>query len=88
MWSEDTVASNAKFVYTLNRFNVSVTRAKRKCIVILLETLLKPSIALLEQADAARGFFYIQQFVSHSKTIRLDSESEMAHQLATSLTIT
>ncbi|MCP4349085.1 MAG: AAA family ATPase [Desulfobacterales bacterium] len=51
----ETALAEADFIYSLNRLNVSVTRARSKCIVFLPRPLLEPSFEALQNEKAARG---------------------------------
>jgi superfamily I DNA and/or RNA helicase len=42
-----------EFIYSLNRLNVSITRAKCKCIVFLPRPLLEPPLDILQNKRAA-----------------------------------
>ena len=42
-----------EFIYSLNRFNVAVTRAKSKCTVFVPRPLLKPCLSVLENPETA-----------------------------------
>lgn len=55
----ETALSESSFIYSVNRLNVSVTRARAKCIVFLSRPLLQPSFALLENEKALRGLEYM-----------------------------
>jgi hypothetical protein len=50
----------AEFIYSMNRLNVSVTRARAKTIVCLPRPLLEAPPAVLEIAEAARGLAYMR----------------------------
>jgi superfamily I DNA and/or RNA helicase len=43
----ETALAEAEFIYSLNRLNVSITRAKSKCVLFLPRPLLVPSLDLL-----------------------------------------
>jgi superfamily I DNA and/or RNA helicase len=60
----ETALSEASFIYSLNRLNVSVTRAKSKCIVFLPRPLLEPSFDLLSNEDAAMGLGHMHALVA------------------------
>jgi len=56
-----------EFIYSLNRLNVAITRARRKCVVFLPRPLLTPSLEVLEQPDAAAGIGFmlgLERYVS------------------------
>jgi hypothetical protein len=53
----------AEFIYSLNRLNVSVTRARAKSIVCLPRPLLEATPAVLEVPEAARGLAFMRQLV-------------------------
>lgn len=62
----ETAMAEATFIYSRNRLNVSITRAKKKCIVFLPRPLLHPSYAVLENEDAADGLRFmlgLQEFL-------------------------
>ncbi len=51
----ETALAEADFIYSLNRLNVSVTRAQSKCIAFLPRPLLEPSFEALQSEKAVRG---------------------------------
>lgn len=60
----ETALTEAKFIYSRNRLNVSVTRAQKKCIVFLPRPLLDPPFEVFSKEDAARGLAYMHDLVS------------------------
>lgn len=52
--------SEKEFIYSRNRLNVAVTRARVKSIVFLSRRLLEPPIQALDQDDVADGVAYMQ----------------------------
>jgi hypothetical protein len=63
----ETAIAEADFIYSLNRLNVAVTRARAKCIVFLSQALLEPSFDLLSNEDAARGLGHMHALVAFSR---------------------
>lgn len=51
----ETALGEAEFIYSLNRINVSVSRARSKCIVFLPRPLLEPSFDVLQNPGAVKG---------------------------------
>ena len=51
----ETALSEANFIYSLNRLNVTVTRARTKCILFISRPLLAQSYELLKNKDAMAG---------------------------------
>jgi len=69
----ETAINEAEFIYSLNRLNVSVTRARSKCIVFIPRPLLEPPIELLQNRKAAEGLSYmlgLQRFCREYGNIR------------------
>lgn len=54
-----------EFIYSLNRLNVAITRARSKCIVFLPRPLLTPTLQVLEQEEAAQGIAYMLTLERH-----------------------
>lgn len=52
--------SEREFIYSLNRLNVAVTRARAKSIVFLSRRLLEPPIQALDHDDVADGVAFMQ----------------------------
>jgi hypothetical protein len=53
----------AEFIYSLNRLNVAVTRARSKSIVCLPAPLLQGSPAVLDVPEAAAGLAYMRELI-------------------------
>src|SRR6185436_230094 len=49
-----------EFIYSLNRLNVAVTRARMKTIVFLSRPLLEPPVAAFEDDRVAEGIAFMQ----------------------------
>lgn len=68
----ESALAEAEFIYSLNRLNVSVSRARAKCIVFLPRPLLTPSFAVLEQDKAIQGLAHMNALIafcqSHGET--------------------
>ena len=61
--SPDEVTRNAGFYFDTNRLNVSLTRARRKRILLLSAAMLRPEGVPADDTRAADAFFYLQDFV-------------------------
>lgn len=61
-------AAEAEFIYSLNRLNVAVTRAKCKAVVCLPQPLLDGTIAVLDDEGAGRGLAYMRGLVEYVRT--------------------
>lgn len=55
----ETALAEADFIYSLNRLNVSITRARSKCIVFLPRPLLEPYFEILQNDAAVKGLGYM-----------------------------
>jgi len=60
----ETALREAEFIYSRNRLNVSVTRARSKCIVFLPRPLLEPSFELLQNERAAEGLRHMLDLIA------------------------
>jgi len=60
---QETALGEAEFLYSLNRLNVSVTRAKSKCVVFLPGPLLEPAFDLLANEQAVKGFGHMHSLL-------------------------
>lgn len=60
----ETALAEAEFIYSLHRLNVSVTRAKSKCLVCLPRPLLQSSFALLHHEKATQGLGHMHALVA------------------------
>ena len=61
-------AMNEKeFIYSLNRLNVSITRARAKTIVFLPKPLIEPPIVAFEDDRIAEGIAFMQGLVSFAE---------------------
>ena len=61
--SPEEVTRNAGFYFDTNRLNVSLTRARRKRILLLSAAMLRPEGVPADDTRAADAFFYLQDFV-------------------------
>jgi hypothetical protein len=61
----ETAMSEAEFIYSLNRINVSTTRARAKCIVFLSRPLLEPSYDLLQNEKASQGLHHMVSLIRY-----------------------
>jgi len=63
-----------EFIYSLNRLNVAITRAKAKCIVFLSKYLLSPPLQVLDNQESLEGISYmlgLEQFVKQHRTEKI-----------------
>jgi len=67
-WSQ---GGKDEFVFNRNRLNVCTSRARRKCIVLLLEDLLSPTPAVLDNQTTKKAYFYLVSLVQYSKQFHL-----------------
>lgn len=77
----ETALQEAEFLYSLNRLNVSVTRAKSKCIVLLPRPLLTPSFELLSNEKAAQGLGHMLALLQYCQTHGHARELEVGAKL-------
>ena len=70
--------SEIEFIYSLNRLNVSITRGKKKTIVILTDVLLDKPIELLDVDDAniEKGISFVCDFEKFMKKTEDDTETD------------
>ena len=52
-----------EFIYSLNRLNVAITRARAKTVVLLGRPLIEPPIAAFEDDRIAEGIAFMQGLV-------------------------
>lgn len=57
------------FIYNRNRLNVSITRARSKCVIILTDTLLAGSKEVMANPKTEAAFVYMQACDLFSKSI-------------------
>jgi len=63
-----------EFIYSLNRLNVSITRARTKSIVFLSRYLLTPTLQVLEDPEAVEGISYmigLERFAKERKNLKI-----------------
>jgi hypothetical protein len=63
----ETALAEARFIYSLNRLNVAVTRGRTKCVVCLPRPLLKASPAVLEDTEALEGLSHMLALVEFAR---------------------
>ena len=61
--SPEEVTRNAGYYFDTNRLNVSLTRARRKRILLLSAAMLRPEGVPADDTGAADAFFYLQDSV-------------------------
>ena len=61
----ETALQEARFIYSLNRLNVAITRARSKGIVFLPRPLLQPRFEVLEDEKAARGLGHMNALLAY-----------------------
>ncbi len=52
-----------QFIFSLNRLNVAITRARAKTVLFVPRPLLEPPIQVLNQDDVAEGVSFMQGLV-------------------------
>jgi hypothetical protein len=62
------VRSELKFIYNRNRLNVAITRAKKKCLVVLSDVLTNGFDAVFQTKEMERGFAFIQDVLEFAKS--------------------
>jgi DNA replication ATP-dependent helicase Dna2 len=63
----ETAALEAAFIYSLPRLNVSVSRARAKCVVFLPRALLEPSFDVMTDPDAAKGLAHMHALLGFAR---------------------
>ena len=61
----ETALQEGEFIYSRNRLNVSITRARAKCLVFLPRPLLEPAFDLLQNEAAAQGLGFMQALADY-----------------------
>jgi superfamily I DNA and/or RNA helicase len=56
-----------EFIYSLNRLNVAITRAKAKSVVLLPQTLIEPPLAAYEEETIAEGVAFMQGLIWYAR---------------------
>jgi len=64
----ETALSEAEFIYSLNRINVSVSRARSKCLVFLSKPLLEPSFDIMQNTKAVKGLEHMHALLHFCKS--------------------
>ena len=81
----ETALSEAEFIYSRNRLNVSLTRSRAKCMVFLPRPLLEPPLELAQNAKAAAGLEHmldLQEFCrTHGDTRTFDLDGAAGARL-------
>jgi len=63
------IKKEISFIYSRNRLNVAITRAKKKCVVVLSDVLLKTVFGeVFGNMESEVGFDYMQTLVDFAKT--------------------
>ena len=64
----ETALSEAGFIYSQNRLNVSLTRSRAKCVVFLPRPLLEPPLDLVQNEKAAEGLRHMLDLQEFCRT--------------------
>lgn len=64
----ETALQQKEFIYSLNRLNVAITRARMKTVVFLSRSLLEPPLQALDQEDVANGIAFMQGLAADPST--------------------
>ena len=67
-----------EFIYSLNRLNVSITRARAKTIVLLPRPLIEPPIVAFEDDRIAEGIAFMQGLVQYAERHGESSRHDLA----------
>lgn len=76
------------FIYSRNRLNVSITRAKRKCIVVLSDALLSEVYDVFNKSSTENGYTHMRDLLAYAKqhdsliditTNECNNEANMMH---------
>lgn len=59
----ETALNEKQFIFSLNRLNVAITRARAKTVLFVPRPLLEPPIQVLDQDDVAEGVSFMQGLV-------------------------
>ncbi|MDM8537348.1 AAA domain-containing protein [Desulfobacterales bacterium HSG17] len=73
----ETALAEAEFIYSLNRLNVSITRARSKCIVFLPRPLLEPSFDLLQNEKAIKGLGHMHSLIDFCRNFGQEKEFDL-----------
>jgi DNA replication ATP-dependent helicase Dna2 len=65
----ETALQQKEFIYSLNRLNVAITRARMKTVVFLSRSLLEPPLQALDQEDVANGIAFMQGLAADPSTM-------------------
>lgn len=65
----ETALQQKEFIYSLNRLNVAITRARIKTVVFLSRSLLEPPLQALDQEDVANGIAFMQGLAADPSTM-------------------
>jgi superfamily I DNA and/or RNA helicase len=82
----------AEFIYSVNRLNVAITRAKSKCVVFLPRPLLDSLPGVINQPEAERGLAFMRSLVDVTSQYGITSRFDLGdgiraivHQMGTVL---
>jgi len=57
------------FLYNRNRLNVSITRAKKACVMLLTDALLRPNLAVMETEERRAAFEHLHAYAQAAENI-------------------
>jgi chemotaxis protein histidine kinase CheA len=63
------IKNELRFIYSRPRLNVSLTRAKKKCLVVVSDILLSAAIEhIFDSKETERGFTHFQNLIDYART--------------------
>ena len=57
------------FLYNRNRLNVSITRARKACLLLVTDAVLRPSMTVLETEERRAAFEHLHAFVHRAAKV-------------------
>jgi superfamily I DNA and/or RNA helicase len=70
----DRITQEMDFLYNRNRLNVSITRARKACILLYTDAMVRPSLAVMDSEERRAAFEHLLLFAKVAEKLTYQTE--------------